>query len=108
MVAAWTAQKPFSDRRAIPGPLYMPQYRPGELERASELESEADEIFRGGIEAKEHDDAYVLSTVFFAAVMFFAGVCMRLAWWRLRVAVFGIASAMLVAGVVWVLALPVA
>jgi hypothetical protein len=104
---SWREQRPFSNPRAAPGPFYMPEYRPAELDHAAALETEADALFREGIEAKAHDDAFILSTVFFAAVMFFAGVCMRLEWWRLRVAVFGIGSVMLVGGIAWVLTLPV-
>jgi hypothetical protein len=105
---SWLAQQPFSNPDAVPGPLYMPEYRPAALDEAAELDAKAEELFQEGITAKENDDAFILSTVFFAGVMFFAGVCMRLDWWRLRVAVFGLGSAMLVGGVVWVLALPIA
>jgi hypothetical protein len=105
---AWIAQRPFTNPRAIPGPLYMPQYRPAALDRAAALDEEAEELYREGAEAKEHDDGYILSTVFFAAVLFFASMSLRLEWWKLRVAVFGLATAMLLLGVVWVLSLPIA
>jgi hypothetical protein len=103
---AWMAQKPFSNPDAIPGPLYMPQYRPAALERAAEHNEHAEELFREGIEAKEHDDDYILSTVFFAMVLFFAGVSMRLDWLRLRVVVFGLSFLLLVGGLGFVLSLP--
>ncbi|HEX2105337.1 MAG TPA: hypothetical protein VHF51_16920 [Solirubrobacteraceae bacterium] len=105
---AWIAQRPFTNPRAIPGPLYMPQYRPAALDRAAALDEEAEELYREGAEAKGHDDGYILSTVFFAAVLFFASMSLRLEWWKLRVAVFGLATAMLLLGVVWVLSLPIA
>jgi hypothetical protein len=105
---AWRAQRPFSNRRAIPGPLYMPEYRLAASARAAELDAEAEQLYREGVEAKKHDDAYILSTVFFAAVLFFASVSMRLEWWRLRVAVFGLGTVMLVVGVVWVANQPIA
>ena len=105
---AWIAQRPFTNPRAVPGPLYMPQYRPAAEERAEELDARAGELFGEGVEAKHHDDAYILSTVFFAAVLFFASVSMRLDWWRLRVGVFGLGTGMLIAGITWVLSQPIA
>jgi hypothetical protein len=50
----------------------------------------------------------VLSTVFFAAVLFFAGISLRLDWRPLRFVVLGMAFALLGGGVVFVLTLPVA
>jgi predicted transporter len=58
------------------------------------------------VEAKKHDDAFTLSTVFFAAVLFFGSVSLRLAWWPLRVTVFTLGTFMLVIGLVWVLSQP--
>ena len=105
---AWIAQRPFSNPHAIPGPLYMPQYRPAEATRAAELDGQAEELYREGIDAKEHDDAFILSTVFFAAVLFFGSVSLRLEWWPLRVAVFALGGVILFVGLAWVLAQPTA
>jgi hypothetical protein len=106
---AWLAQRPFSKRRVdIPGPLYAPQYRLSSGERSAELDAEAEKLYREGIEAKENDDAFTLSTVFFAAVLFFASVSLRLEWWPLRWAVFGLGSLMLVVRLVYVASLPAA
>jgi hypothetical protein len=105
---AWVAQRPFTNPRAIPGPLYMPQYRSSDLARSVRLDAEADELFEEGTKAKDYDDRYILSTVFFAAVLFFAGISLRLDWRPLRFAVLGIGIAMLVGGTVHVLTLPVA
>ena len=105
---AWLAQHPFSNPRAVPGPLYVPQYRPVEAGRAAQLEAEAERLYREGVEAKEHDDAFTLATVFFAAVLFFGSVSLRLDWWPLRLGVFGLGSAMLLVGLVWMLSLPAA
>jgi hypothetical protein len=103
---AWIAQRPFSNPRAIAGPLYMPQYKPSEGVRAAALDAEAEKLYREGIEAKDHDDAFTLSTVFFAAVLFFGSVSLRLGWWPLRVVVFALGSVMLIVGLAWVLSLP--
>jgi hypothetical protein len=105
---AWIAQRPFTNPHAIPGPLYMPQYRLAELDQAQALEAQADELYRAGTEAKTNDDHYILSTVFFAAVLFFAGISLRLEWRPLRVAILSMAAVLLLGGLGFVLTLPVA
>jgi hypothetical protein len=105
---AWIAQRPFTDPRAVPGPLYMPEYRSADLARSAKLDAAADELYREGTAAKSYDDKYILSTVFFAAVLFFAGISLRLDWRPLRIAVLGMALALLTGGLAFVLTLPVA
>src|SRR4051812_42572209 len=105
---AWIAQKPFTNPDAIPGPQYMPQYKPVQDARAAELDSQANTLYTEGTEAKASDDHYILSTVFFAAVLFFAGISLRLEWRPLRIAVLGMAAVLLLGGVGYVLTLPVA
>jgi hypothetical protein len=104
---AWLAQRPFTNPRAIPGPLYMPQYRLAATERAAKLDAQADKLYLAGTGARTNDDKYILSTVFFAAVLFFAGISLRLLWQPLRVLVIALAGAMLVVGIGFVLSLPV-
>jgi hypothetical protein len=99
---AWRAQK------TIPGPLYMPQYKLAAEHRARVLDGEADRRFTEGTDAKANDDHYILSTVFFAAVLFFAGISLRLEWRPLRIVVLGFATAMLLGGGAFVASLPVA
>jgi hypothetical protein len=105
---AWLAQRPFSNPRAVPGPLYMPQYRPAGLALSARLDAAADRLYQQGTEAKSNDDKYILSTVFFAAVLFFAGISLRLDWRPLRIAVLGMALALLTGGLAFVLTLPAA
>jgi hypothetical protein len=105
---AWLAQRPFTNPRAIPGPLYVPQYRSADLVRSAALDAAADHLYEQGTDAKTNDDRYILATVFFAAVLFFAGISLRLDWWPLRVAILAMALALLVGGTVFVLTLPVA
>jgi hypothetical protein len=105
---AWIAQHPFTNADAVAGPLYMPQYKLVEAARAKVLDAKADGLYREGTEAKSNDDHYILSTVFFAAVLFFAGISLRLDWRPLRIVVLGLATTMLLAGAVFVLSLPIA
>jgi hypothetical protein len=105
---AWLAQRPFANPRTALGPLYLPQYRLADSARSARLDDSADDLFAEGTDAKRTGDRYVLSTVFFAAVLFFAGISLRLDWRPLRIAVLGMAFALLGGGVVFVLTLPVA
>jgi hypothetical protein len=106
--AAWMAQKPFTNPRAVPGPLYMPEYRLADQERSAELDAAAHEHYEEGVHAKHTADRYILATVFMAAVLFFAGISLRLDWRLLRVAVLAMGGALLVGGGAFVLTLPLA
>jgi hypothetical protein len=105
---AWLAQHPFTNRKSAPGPLYVPQYRLAADAHAREADAKADDLFTEGTDAKSNDDKYILSTVFFAAVLFSAGISLRLEWRPLRIAVLCLGGAMLLGGAVFVLTLPVA
>jgi hypothetical protein len=103
---AWLAQHPFTNPRAIAGPLYVPQYRSADLARSARLDTAADKLYAEGTEAKSYDDRYILSTVFFAAVLFFAGISLRLDWRPLKVAVLAMALTLLFGGAAFVATLP--
>jgi hypothetical protein len=105
---AWVAEHPFTSRARIPGPLYTRQYHLAQLDRAKTLDDRADAAYLAGTDAKSNDDRYILSTVFFAAVLFFAGISLRLLWRPLRAGVLGLATLLLLGGVVFVLSLPAA
>jgi hypothetical protein len=98
---AWRAQS------TVPGPTYMPQYRPVELTRAAAYDRTADRLFTEGSDTKTNDDHYILSTVFFAAVLFFSGISLRLAWAPLRAVVLALGGLLLVSGITYVVTLPV-
>jgi hypothetical protein len=103
---AWITQDPLRNPAAAPSPLLMPQYHLAELEKGDRLEREGTQYFDQGKEATEHTDSYVLITVFFAAVLFFAGISMRFAWQRMRIVVLVLATVSLGYGVVLLATLP--
>jgi hypothetical protein len=105
---AWLAQEPFKNPSAIPGPQFMPQYRSASAKQAETLDGQADSEYKAGTDAKSNDDKYILSTVFFAAVLFFAGISLRLDWAPLRIGVLCLGAAMLGGGITFVLTLPIA
>jgi hypothetical protein len=88
---AWLALDPLHNPTAVASPLALPQYHPAGFARADRLERVADQRFNEGRNSTERTDSYVLTTVFFAAVLFFAGISLRFQWeaMRLAVLVFG-------------------
>jgi hypothetical protein len=90
---AWQAQDPLHNPNAIASPLAMPQYKLGNFTEADRLEALGDRRFEQGKEATDNTDAYVLTTVFFASVLFFAGISTRFEWLKVRTAVLVFAAA---------------
>ncbi len=63
---------------------------------------------RQATEAKTTDDRYILTTVFLAAVLFFAGISLRLDWQPLRMFVLGLATVLLFGAIGFMFSLPAA
>ena len=72
------------------------------------LDARADKLYDEGTEAKTNDDRHILSTVFFAAVLFLAAVSLRLEWKPLRIAVLAFGAVMFLGSLAFVLTLPTA
>jgi len=104
---AWLASDPLNNPAAEASPLREPEYKVADLEESDRLEREGAEHFEAGKDATENTDSYVLTTVFFAAVLFFAGISMRFVWQRMRVVVLVLATLSLVYAVVLVAGLPI-
>jgi hypothetical protein len=104
---AWLADDPLNNPAAGASPLRETEYKVADLERAEQLEAEGTEHFEDGKEATEHTDSYVLTTVFFAAVLFFAGISMRFMWQRMRIAVLVLGSVFFLYAVVLLARLPI-
>lgn len=105
---AWLAEKPFRHPETARGPLYLPEYKLAAEARATEFDRRGDAANEEALSSKDHDDDYILSTVFFAAVLFFAGISLRLDWPPLRVVVVAMAAIALAGGAVFMLTLPIA
>jgi hypothetical protein len=104
---AWIASDPVNNPTAESSPLREPQYRVANFEHSVALDKQGDEHFDEAKDATEHTDNYVLTTVFFATVLFFAGISMRFVWLRMRVAVLVIGTIFLVYAIVLVARLPI-
>jgi hypothetical protein len=98
--AAWLAQDPVNNPSAEASPLRVKEYVVADEVKSDRLEEKAAGFFDDGKEATEHADDYVFITVFFAAVLFFAGMSLRFAWLKLRAIVLGFAVVLLAYGFV--------
>lgn len=90
---AWEAEDPLHNQSAVASPLYVPEYKLANADKADRLERLGDTRFEQGKTATDHTDNYVLTTVFFAAVLFFAGISTRFEWLSVRAAVLIMAAA---------------
>ena len=103
---AWQAQDPLNTTKAVASPLLMPQYKVASFIKADQLEKLGDTRFEQAKEATEHADSYIFGTVFFAAVLFFAGISMRFQWFAMRVTVLAMSAVFLLYGIVHLANLP--
>jgi hypothetical protein len=103
---AWVAGDPLNNPNAVPSPLLEPQYVLADGVEADRLERLGDRRFEEGKSATENADDYVFVTVFFAVVLFFAGISLRFAWLPMRIFILGLGTVMLVYGIARVTSLP--
>lgn len=103
---AWLALDPLNNVDAVASPLYMPQYHPAGFAHAERLDRTADAKFEGARQSTEHTDAYVLTTVFLATVLFFAGISLRFRWNPMRIAVLAMGAVVLVYALARLVSLP--
>ena len=73
----WLAMRPLENEHAPATPFQLDSYRPRRLVESEQLEEQATAQFDAGREANRNSDNYVLATIFFAAVLFFAGIATK-------------------------------
>ena len=71
---AWKATRPLQNPGAPRTPFEMKEYRNANLEEAQALERDATKYTESADKAIQNADRYVLLTVLFASVLFFAGI----------------------------------
>jgi hypothetical protein len=95
---AWLALDPVNSDSAPANPFLMNEYKQASRELAEELSADADKTFKEGEDANSTSDMYVLTTLFFASVLFLAAVSERLQVVRFRIALLTIAVIVLILG----------
>lgn len=71
---AWLATQPLQNPEAPSSPFVMPEYQVSEQAESDRWQAEADAQWTQAEEADQIADRYVLLTVVFASVLFFAGI----------------------------------
>lgn len=97
---AWMALDPLNNPDAPPSPFVMPEYQVAQDAEAERLEARADELFASGEDANTISDIYTLTTLLFAAVLFFAAISERFEYWKAQIALLVFAGIGLVIGLV--------
>ena len=104
---AWLALDPLNNTDAPASPLLMPEYQLEADQTAAELEARADTLFEDGEDANNFSDAYTLTTLLFAVVLFLAAVSERFEFLPMRLTLLGLAGIGLVTGVLVALEQPI-
>ena len=104
---AWIALDPLNIAAAPSSPLGMEEYELPQDQEAAALEARADALFEEGEEANAHSDTYTLTTVLFAATLFFAAISERFEYVRVRKFLLGLAAVGFFGGLVVALRLPI-
>jgi len=102
----WLEQDPANNPESDKNPFVLDSYQPERLVESQELEEVATAKFDEGKDANQTSDDYVLSTIFFAAVLFFAGLSSKFTSNRVAMLALGFASFVFIAGIVRLTTLP--
>jgi hypothetical protein len=74
---AWLNTDPFNNPKALPGPVFMPEYRSAKREEAKQLNVKSAAIFKRGTQAGDLGDRYVRITVLLATVLLITAIGQR-------------------------------
>jgi len=102
--AAWMKTDPFNNKQALPGPIFMPEYRNAKHEQFLGLTTQATEIAGQGTKSGETGDQYVRITVLLATVLLITAIGQRFRFKSVRV-VFMILAWLLLCLPLWQLLL---
>lgn len=105
-VDAWVATHPRSNADAPATPFVMPQYQVAASQDAARLDRRAESQAATARAANQRSDNYVLMTIVFATVLFFAGISSKMDTFRARVLLLGVGTSLLVGAMVVVLSFP--
>jgi hypothetical protein len=97
---AWLALKPLQNPDAPASPFDMPEYQLAEEDEARRLDQLAAQKADEANQANEQSDQYVLLTVLFATVLFFAGISGKFQWQMIDLVMLALSATMLILGLV--------
>ena len=103
---AWIALDPLNNPKAPPGPVFMPQYRNAQAERAAAKEHQASEAFEEGSHAREQGDRYLRNTVLLATVLFLTALAQKFRLHSVRLGLLVLCGVLLVIALVFIVTYP--
>ena len=104
---AWLALKPLQNPSAPASPFEMKEYIIPEQEKAKDLSTTVYNKVNEARNANRISDNYILFTVIFASVLFFAGIATKFQSRRLKAVILAIGWIVYCSGVGWLITLPV-
>lgn len=104
---AWLATDPFVNPDAPHTPFEMDEYQVAAAQEAEELRLEAEAASAVAMEANQTGDNYVLTTVLFASVLFFAGISTKFRGRWIKLSLVGLGLAAFIAGTSILLSYPI-
>ncbi|RJP34768.1 MAG: hypothetical protein C4536_02200 [Actinobacteria bacterium] len=89
---AWLALDPIDNPDSPTSPFVMPEYKSRGLELSQSYDTLADSYRKDALNDNQRSDNYVLLAVFFASVLFFAGMCTKFKqrWLQITLLTFAI------------------
>jgi len=106
-VDAWLAPDTLQNPQAPALPFAMPQYVLQVVEESERFTAQADELYAQASQENESSDRYVLLTVIFASVLFFAGVSGKFASQVIDLVMLVFAAILFVVGLVILFTYPI-
>ena len=106
-IEAWLAKRPLENPAAPPTPFALPEYDLAQRRSSDRLEARSDREGALARRDNQRGDNYVLTTVLFASVLFFAGIGTKLTSTRNRLFTISLAVTILIAGVVILASFPI-
>jgi hypothetical protein len=104
---AWLALDPANNPEAPRNPILMPEYQQASSKKAESLNERAAMLANEAEDDNQLSDNYVLLTVVFASVLFFAGISTKFSSQRAKVAMVLAGSAVLLTTVVVLILQPI-
>lgn len=103
----WIASEPLQNENALRNPIVNETYQQELLAESERLRAQAEAKFDEATDANQTGDDYILATVMFASVLFFAGISNKFNRVRIQGALVALAIVMLVLGTVQFGSLPI-
>jgi hypothetical protein len=98
---AWLATDPLDDPESPASPFSMPEYKSRGIELSQSYNTLAESYREDALNDNQRSDNYVLLAVFFASVLFFAGMCTKFKhrWLQITTLMFAILILCIGAGI---------